>query len=185
MKKNDSGIGIDLFLDILRQRNSCRSYLGKEVEEYKIENCLEAARLAPSACNKQPWRFKIVRDEAEKADICENGLLPGIPMPWLAEVPVIVVLCVEKSLITHTLAPLLSGIKYQLLDIGIAGEHFVLSAAVQGLGTCWIGWFKEKRIRTTLSLPRNLKIISLISLGYPSEPSEQPCKKEISEILIK
>lgn len=184
MKKNSSQSEIDGFLEMIRGRSSCRSYLEKDVEEWKIENCLEAARLAPSACNKQPWRFKVVKDKSLLEEICEKGLLPGISMPWLFEAPVIILLCTEENVVTHTLAPLLSGVKYQLIDAGIAGEHFVLAASAQGLGTCWIGWFKEKVIRKTLSVPRKLKIISLISLGYPAEIGEQPRKKELEEIVF-
>jgi nitroreductase len=185
MGKSNPDLDVGVFLNALRNRTSCRSYLEKDVEDWKIENCLEAARLAPSACNKQPWRFKIARDQSQRKEICEKGLLPGVPMPWLAKAPVIIVLCAAENIVTHTLAPMISGVKYQLVDLGIAGEHFVLAASIQGLGTCWIGWFKERVVRKTLSIPRELKIVSLISLGYPAEANEQPRKKEISEILIK
>lgn len=184
MERSRSTTEIDLFLSMLRDRYSCRSYTEKDVEDWKIENCLEAARLAPSACNKQPWRFKVVKDKSHRAEICEKGLLPGIAMPWLAKPPVIVVLCVEENIVTHTLAPMLSGVKYQLVDLGIAGEHFVLAATAQDLGTCWIGWFKEKKIKKILGIQRGLRIVSLISLGYPAENGEQPRKKELSEILL-
>jgi nitroreductase len=184
MGKNNPIYEIDDFLKMLRGRCSCRAYLNQDVEEWKIEKCLEAARLAPSACNKQPWRFKVVTDASLRSEICDKGLLPGISMPWLASAPVIIVLCSEENVVTHKLAPLLSGVKYQLMDLGIAGEHFVLAAAAQGLGSCWIGWFKEKVIRRTLSIPRGLKIVSLISLGYSAEVGEQPRKKELSEIML-
>lgn len=174
----------DKFLDVLKHRASCRSYLSKPVEDEKIKQCLEAARLAPSACNKQPWRFKIVTDEALRKQIYENGLLPGIPMPWLSNVPVIVVLCADTNIITHTLAPILSKVKYQLIDIGIAGEHFVLAAEALGLGTCWIGWFKPKVIRKLLQIPRSYQILSLISLGYPDEKPNPPEKLSIESIVF-
>ena len=175
---------VDQLLDLMRRRASCRKYLEKSVEEDKIINCLEAARLAPSACNKQPWRFKIIDDSATLKEICRDALLPGIPMPWLQKAPVIVVLCAETNIVTHTLAPMLSKVKYHLVDVGIAGEHFVLAAEAQGLGTCWIGWFKEKKVRKIAGIPRNLQILSLISLGYPEEPQDQPSKMSIDEITI-
>ena len=184
MKKNNPMPEIDDFLKILHRRFSCRAYLDQDVEEWKIEKCLEAARLAPSACNKQPWRFKIVRSSSLISEICEKGLLPGISMSWLASAPVIVVLCSDENVVTHKLAPLLSGVKYQLIDLGIAGEHFVLAATTQGVGTCWIGWFKEKVIRRLLSIPRGLNIVSLITLGYPAEVIEQPHKKELADIML-
>lgn len=175
---------IDQLLELMRRRASCRKYLDKSVEEDKINNALEAARLAPSACNKQPWRFKILQDRTILDAICDSALLPGIPMPWLRQAPVVVVVCAETNVVTHTLAPMLSKVKYHLVDIGIAGEHFVLAAEAQGLATCWIGWFKEKKVRKIASIPKNLQILSLISLGYPAEPQEQPSKLELDEITI-
>jgi len=175
---------INQLLGLMRKRASCRNYLDKPVEDEKIRNCLEAARLAPSACNKQPWRFKIITDTEQRSAICRRALLPGIPMPWLNKAPVIALLCAKTNIVTHTFAPMLSKVKYHLVDIGIAGEHFILGAEAQGLGTCWIGWFKEKQVRKIASIPGNLQILSLISLGYPAEPGEQPSKNSIEEILI-
>jgi len=172
------------FLNVLKQRSSCRSYLSKPVEYEKIKNCLESARLAPSACNKQPWRFKIVNDADLRKQICETGLLAGIDMSWLADAPVIVVLCADTNIITHTLAPMLSKVKYHLIDIGIAGEHFVLAAEALNLRTCWIGWFKPKIIRKILKIPRNYQILSLISIGYPDKPNKPPEKLSIEEITF-
>jgi len=158
------------FLDLVKKRRSCRDYSTTPVPDELISNCLEAARLAPSACNKQPWRFMIVKDCELRRIICSEGLLPGLPMPWTSKSPVLVVLCAETSIFTHSIAPLISKVQYHLIDIGIAGEHFVLAAEAQGLGTCWIGWFNEKKVRRLLNLPRSLKILSLISLGYPANP---------------
>lgn len=162
------------FLDLVRKRRSCRDYSEAPVSDEMINNCLEAARLAPSACNKQPWRFIIVRDCELRRKLCTDGLLPGISMPWAQKAPVIAVLCAETSIITHTLAPMISKVQYHLIDIGIAGEHFVLAAESQGLGTCWIGWFNEKQVRKILKLSSSFQILSLISLGYPENPSKTP-----------
>ena len=176
---------LDNFLKLARERYSCRDYLEREVEDDKIRLCLEAARLAPSACNKQPWRFKIVKDEATRGLLIEKALLPGLPMPWLASAPVIVAICAETDFVTHKLAPLLSKLDYRLIDIGIAGEHFALAATAQGLATCWIGWFNEKRVKRVLNLPRGLRVFSLMSLGYPADESGgQPDKKELDDIII-
>jgi len=170
------------FLSLVRGRSSCRSYLDKDVSDEAIGLCLEAACLAPSACNKQPWRFIIVKDKATRLKVCEDCLLPAIPMPWLKTAPVLVVLCAEKNFLTHKAAPLFSGIPYHYIDCGIAGEHFVLAAEAQGLGTCWIGWLNTKRLRKLLSIPSNLDIVSMISLGHPAARGEQPQKKSIAEI---
>ena len=171
------------FLELVRSRTSCRAYLEKDVPDEMLELCVESARLAPSACNKQPWRFVIVKDAALRERICSEGLLPGLPMPWLKQAPVIVALCSEKSIVTHSLAPLLSGIHYELIDLGIAGEHFVLQAQELGLGTCWIGWFKAKKVKKIFSLPRSFTIIAL-SLGYPAEEPRLSERLPLEKILF-
>ncbi len=173
------------FLELVKKRWSCRDYSEAPVPEESITNCLEAARLAPSACNKQPWRFMIVKDCELRKKLCSEGLLPGLPMPWIKNAPVIVVLCAETSVLTHVIAPIISKVQYHLIDIGIAGEHFVLAAEAQGLATCWIGWFNGKRVRKILNLPRSLEVLSLISLGYPansSEPKNEMNRMKIEEI---
>ncbi|MCP4177438.1 MAG: NAD(P)H nitroreductase [bacterium] len=170
------------FINLVNQRYSCRSYLEKDIPDNIIENCLEAARLAPSACNKQPWKFLVVKDPGLRKNICDNGLLPGIPMPWLRKSPVIIVICAETSFMTHKIAPLLSKTQYYPIDIGIAGEHLVLAAQSYNLGTCWIGWFKEKQIKKILSIPRNIKVLSLLSIGYQDRERSQPDKKTLDQI---
>ncbi len=169
------------FLELVKKRTSCRKYLDKNIPEEIITYCLEAVKHAPSACNKQPWKFIIVKNSELRGQICKKALLPGVPMPWLQKAPVIVVLCTDTSFFTHSFAPVISGVKYHLIDAGIAGEHFVLAAESQDLGTCWIGWFKEKQIKKILSIPNNIKVLSLISLGYPADVKFSPVKKKIEE----
>lgn len=174
---------VEKLLELIKKRTSCRNYRDIPVEDDKIRICLEASRLAPSACNKQPWRFLIVKESALREKICRKGLLPGIPMPWLAKAPVIVVLCAEKNLLAHKIAPLISGIPYHFIDIGIAGEHFVLAAEAQGLGTCWIGWFREKYIKKILKIPNPVQVLSMISMGYSADDIAKPGEKlKIEEI---
>lgn len=170
------------FLKLVRRRTSCRDYQEKPVSDETLEICFEAARWAPSACNKQPWRFIAVKDPGLRKQICDKALLPGIPMPWLRKAPVIIVLCAVKSLLTHSLAPMLSGVKYHLIDIGIAGEHFVLAAENQGLGTCWIGWFKPKTTKNILNIPGNVELLSLISVGYPASRTEASSRLPLEQI---
>ncbi len=172
----------DNFMRLVRNRVSCREYLAREVTDADIFYCLEAARLSPSACNKQPWRFVIVKDAALRERICRDGLLPGVPMPWLKTAPVIVVLCAQKNVLTHRIAPLFSGVDYPLLDCGIAGEHFVLAAERRGLGTCWIGWFKPRFVKKLLHLPSDFKPVSLLSLGYPAQQRDLSSRLEMKDI---
>ncbi|MFC1581922.1 nitroreductase family protein [Planctomycetota bacterium] len=167
------------FLELARRRRSVRGYLDKPVEAEVLDYIFEAARIAPSACNKQPWRFVVVTDAGKRAAICEKGMGAPVSNPWAGTAPVIIALCVGYSPVVHTAGKLLKGVDYRLLDAGIAGEHLCLAAAEQGLGTCWIGWFKPRIIRRILNIPRTAKPVSLITLGYPAEEIEKDDKKRL------
>jgi len=154
-------------LDLIKQRKSVRDFLDKPVEREKIMMCLEAARLAPSASNSQPWRFVVVDDKQLKDKLCDAAF-SGIY--WINSfcktAPVIVVVISEKSKFLARIGGMFRGTKYYLIDIGIACEHFVLEAEDLGLGTCWIGWFNERAVKSILKIPQNKKVDILIALGY-------------------
>ena len=154
-------------LDLVRQRKSVRNFLDRPVEREKILMCLEAARLAPSASNSQPWRFIVVDDKPLKDKLCKAafGGLYSINS-FCRTAPVIVVVISEKSQFLARIGGMFRGTKFYLIDIGIAGEHFVLQAEDLGLGTCWIGWFNEKAVKSILNIPQHKKIDILIALGY-------------------
>ncbi len=156
-------------MDIIRKRQSVRAYLDKPVEDEKIEQIIEAARLSPSACNSQCWRFVVANGDIRE-QVIKKGL-GGLVVPnrWASGVPVIIVACADLNFITHKVGAGIKNIEYYLLDIGIAVEHLVLRATELGLGTCWIGWFNEREIRKLLKIPKSVKIVALITLGYPKE----------------
>jgi len=154
-------------LDLLKHRKSVRDFLERPVEREKIMMCLEAARLAPSACNSQPWRFIVVDDKQLKNKLCDaafSGIYSVNAFCRMA--PVVVVVISEKSKFLARIGGMFRGTKYYLIDIGIAIEHFVLQAEELGLGTCWIGWFNEGAIKPILNIPQRKKIDILIALGY-------------------
>lgn len=155
------------FIELVKYRTSCRSYEPKPVPKEHLELMLGAARLAPSACNKQPWRFAVVQDEALRMRLINESFLTGIPMKWAENAGAIIALGMEKSAVTHKIAPKISGVDYPLLDLGIAGEHLVLQAEELGLGTCWIGWIKPKVVRKIIGWPRSIEPVSLITVGWP------------------
>ncbi len=179
------GRACEEFLRLVRSRRSCRAYdASRPVPRELLDQCVEAARLAPSACNRQPWRFVIADDEAVVRDLRAAGRRAGIAHVWWESVPVFVALCARLDLLAHRAAPLFTGIPYYLIDIGIAGEHFVLAAEALGLGTCWVGWFSDRGVRKVLRLPRSLRLVSLITVGWPA-PASQPHptpRAELSEI---
>jgi len=154
-------------LDLIKNRKSVRDFLDKPVERDKIMMCLEAARLAPSASNSQPWRFIVVDDTELKNKLCAaafGGLY--FVNSFCQTAPVMVVVISEKSKFLARIGGMFRGTKYYLIDIGVAGEHFVLEAEDLGLGTCWIGWFNERGVKSVLNIPQNKKIDILIALGY-------------------
>lgn len=155
--------------DAIARRVSCRAYKCDAVSQEQVLRILEAARLAPSACNQQPWRFAVVRDPELRRRIVEEGFLPGIKMTWAIAAPVHIVVGMETSFLTHRLAASVSGVNYPWVDIGIAGEHLVLAATELGLGTCWIGWIKPRSIARIAGWPRSVKPVVVITLGYPCE----------------
>jgi len=155
--------------EVIARRVSCRAYKPDAVPQAHLEQILEAARLAPSACNQQPWRFTVVREPGLRRRIVEEGFLPGIRMTWAIAAPVHVVVGMETSFLTHRLAASVSGVDYPWVDIGIAGEHLVLAATELGLSTCWIGWIKPQAIARMVEWPRSVKPVIVITVGYSSE----------------
>ncbi len=155
------------FLDLVRRRKSVRNFLDIPVERDKIMMCLEAARLVPSANNSQPWKFIVVDDKEMKSRLCDS-VFGGIYIinSFCKTAPVIVAVVAEKSKFLARIGGMFRGTQYYLIDIGIACEHFVLQAEDLGLGTCWIGWFNEKAVKSILGVPQNKKIDILIALGY-------------------
>jgi len=154
-------------LDLIKGRKSIRRFLDRPVEREKILLCLEAARAAPSACNSQPWKFIVVDEPELKNRLCEKAFR-GIYFinAFCKQAPVIVVIVSEKGRFLARIGGMFRGTKYYLIDIGIAGEHFVLQAEELGLGTCWIGWFKESAVKQILNIPKEKKIDVLLALGY-------------------
>ena len=193
--KLDPGIGCELLpeptgmtvRDAIAQRVSCRAYQPTPVPQAQLMHILEAARLAPSACNQQPWRFAVVRNPGLRRRIVEEGFLPGIKMTWAIDAPVHVVIGMERSFVTHRLAASVSGVDYPWVDIGIAGEHLVLAATELGLGTCWIGWIKPRAIARIVGWPRSVKPVVVITVGYPSEVETEKLpasrRKSLDEIV--
>ncbi len=159
------------FLGLCLRRRSVRRFSELPVERRKIERCLEAARLAPSAENKQPWRFVVFDDPAEKQRLAQ-AVFRGIyaVSAFFKQAPVLVCLLIKEDLVVNRLAGIGQGVQYQLVDAGIAGEHFVLAAAEQGIGTCWIGWFDTRALVRHLKLQgKGFKPVALIAAGYPAD----------------
>jgi nitroreductase len=174
-------------LDIIARRSSCRSYKPDPVSREQLDGLVEAVRLAPSACNRQPWRLAVVQDSVLRGRIVDEGFLPGIQMPWAKEAPVLIVLGMQRSFVTHRLGASLSGVDYPWLDLGIAGEHLVLAATELGLGTCWIGWIRPRALVRIVGWPKTIKPAAVITVGYPADPvpvaGATTSRKSVEEIV--
>lgn len=157
------------FLEIVRKRQSVREYKPDPVPLEVLERCFEAARLAPSACNSQPWYFVAITDRDLINRIGERVFSGIYSMNKFAKsAPVIVAVITERSRYAACLGGYFRKTQYNLIDIGIAVEHFVLQATEEGLGTCWIGWFNERELHKILGIPLRRKIDVLITVGYPA-----------------
>jgi nitroreductase len=165
-------------------RRSIRRYLPKPVEREKIVACLEAARLAPSAENAQSWRFLVIDDPNLKARFSREAFTGIYSMTkFAAEAPVLVLVLAKLDFLANRLGKQIQGVSFFLIDIGIAGEHFVLQAEELGIGTCWIGWFSVRKARKFFKIPRKYKIVSLLALGhYEKKPSREQMRKPLEEI---
>jgi len=172
------------FLDLVNKRRSVRKYKSSSISRDILDRCIEAARLAPSACNSQPWSFIIVDNIDLKNKLIEKAFSGLYSMNrFIKDAPVLVVVITEKSSYIAKLGGYLKKTQYSLIDVGIACEHFILQATEEGLGTCWLGWFNEKAVKKILNLDKNSKIDAIISVGYSEEDRDiEKNRKSIDKI---
>lgn len=169
---------MDIF-QVIRDRRSIRKYKETPVEADKIEQILDAARLAPSWKNMQCWRFLVVSDPEQKKALFAAFPEENPGSRAIATAPVVIVVCADPAE-----SGVENGIDYYIADTAIAFEHLCLAAHALGLGTCWMGWFDEAAIRTPLAIPKNIRVIGITPLGYPDqEPKPRP-RKELTAIVF-
>ena len=159
--------------ELIQKRQSDRKYESRPVSREMVMKCLEAARLAPSACNSQPWKFVVVDDVALLPQM--GAAAAGMGMNGFArEVPVIVAVVLEKMNLTARIGSVIKDKEYSLLDVGIAVEHFCLQAAELGLGTCIMGWFDEKKVKKLLGIKARTSahLVGLSGGGDPQESAQ-------------
>jgi nitroreductase len=149
-------------VDAVRTRKSVRKYLSKTVEKEKLTAILEAGRLAPSASNRQEWRFVVVSDNETRRKLAEAAN----KQIFIGEAPVVIAACAETD--GHVMR---CGQPCYPIDVAIALDHMTLTAVELGLGTCWIGAFDESRVKQILGIPAKIRVVALMPLGYPSDAS--------------
>jgi len=174
------------FSELIKIRQSVRSYTNKPVEKEKLDICLEAARLAPSASNSQPWKYIVIDDKELKKKIALATFDKVIKFNKFAlQAPVIIVVVLEKPKLVTQMGIEIKKREWPLIDIGITTEHFCLQAAELGLGTCMVGWLKKKKIQELLNIPSKKTIGLLITLGYAPDDYDlrKKSRKENSDII--
>ena len=167
---------MDIF-QVFRDRRSIRKYKDIPVEQEKIEQVLDAARLAPSWKDLQCWRFLVVTDTAKREVLLSVFGDDNPGKKAFTQAPVAIIVCGNpaESDVSH-------GIEYYVADVAIAFEHLCLAAHALGLGTCWMGLFDEAELKKQLNIPENIRVVGLTPLGYPDqEPKPRP-RKELNEI---
>jgi nitroreductase len=166
------------FYDVIKTRRSIRSYKSEPVSEAVLDRILDAARIAPSGSNRQPWRFIVVRDPAVKTDVvkhCGN-------QAFIGEAPLIIVACGPD--IGYNRGGWMED-KSVVMDVTIAFAQMILAARAEGLGTCWIGLFENEPLKQLLGLPDEFNIAAVTPLGYPDKGvfEETTRRKDLADIV--
>ncbi len=162
------------FYEVIKKRRSIRKYKDRPVEEEKLRRVLEAARIAPSAKNAQPWKFIVVKDKKirEKFKAAYAG-------EWFWTAPVLICACGLKEEAWRRW----DGKSYLDVDVTIAMDHLILAATAEGLGTCWIGAFDVSEVKKILDLSQGEEPIALTPLGYPAISPEPRWRKPWDEVI--
>ena len=157
-------------------RKSVRSYQDRDIPGETLTRVLEAARLAPSASNRQEWRFVVVRDASTRKRLAEASSRQR----FVGEAPVVIVCCAETD------GRLMEcGLPCFSIDLAIAIDHITLCAAAEGLGTCWIGAFKEDQVREVLGIPEEIRVVAVLPLGYPQDPAPKEKSRLPMDQIVK
>ena len=163
-------------MELIETRRSIRSYKDQEIEEDKLDYVLQAFRKAPSAKNLQPWKLVVIKNKKILKDIaiaCNN-------QTFMEEAPVIIAACAKEEEAYGMMGGYMNSYP---IDIAIALEHLILAATEKGLGTCWIGAFKEQLVKDILGVPKNVRVVALTPLGYPAREASVRGRKPLTEII--
>jgi nitroreductase len=172
-------------MDVIASRRSVRVYNPeKPVEKEKLDSILEAARLAPSSNNTQPWHFIVVTQPELRKQLAVAAPVGASTNKWMGNAPVIIVCCGRPSLLLHQAVGQMFDKDFFKVDVSIAVEHMVIRARELELGTCWVGWFDERKVRRIVNLPSSYKILALLPVGYPKGEWPKPKKRNDTQDIV-
>lgn len=167
------------FMEIAQARQSCRKYTDKPVEDEKINAVMEAARLAPSACNGQSYHFTVCKGEKARE---AAKLVTGLGMnKFAAQAPVLILVSGVPYVKTAALGSKLKGLDYRAMDIGIAAAYLTAEATVQGLDTCILGWVNGEKLQKLAGAQMPVQMV--ITLGYGCDPMRKKIRKDLKDLV--
>ncbi len=171
-------------LELLKKRQSVRAYSDKNIEHEKLLQCIEAARLAPRHVILSPGTLLLSMILKLKKKLPKLHLVKMVSFNKFAlNAPAIIVVTASRGNLRTKVGQMVSGLPYFLIDVGIATQHFCLQATELGLGTCMIGWFNEKKLKSILNIPKSERVSLVITVGYPqSDQTRHKSRKELSQI---
>ena len=160
--------------EVIRKRESVRGYLDKQISQEQLNNVLEAARLAPSASNRQPIKLVVIKNSTKRKELTQAANNQG----FVGEAPVVI-----AAVATDLEFTMPCGIKSYAIDVAIAIDHITLAAVDEGLGTCWIGAFSQERVKRILNVPDKYEVVALLPLGFPEKERGVKPRKSLDEIV--
>ncbi len=160
--------------DAIHARYSCRTYQNRDVPDEVLNRIFELVRLAPSARNRQEWRFVVIRNPEARAKLVSIAC----DQPFVGQAPVVIACCAETD--EHVMR---CGQLSYTIDVAIAIDHFTLAAVEEGLGTCWIGAFHEDRVKDLLGVPQGVRVVQLLTVGYPADTPGPKNRHALQDII--
>ncbi len=170
------------FLHLAETRQSCRTYdSSREIEQEKLHRIIESARLAPSACNSQPWHIITVTDKSHRQEVADALMSMGMN-GWAPQATAYMAIVKESPNFSARLGGWIKNKHFPLIDCGILASYITLAATAEGLGSCILGWFEEKKLLKTLKVPRSKRILMVIALGYANDEHRNHVRHDIDKI---
>lgn len=171
------------FLQLAEQRQSDRAFVpGKKIEREVLERILQAVRLAPSACNGQPWHFTVVTDDALLPEVGRATSSLGMNK-FVKDASALVLITHEGTNITSKLGCGIKDKDFPIMDIGIASAYIALAAEDEGIGSCILGWFDETKIKELVGIPKKKRLMLIVALGYAAKPKRKKVRKELDKVV--